>query len=127
MTKRLPADAGEFIGGGEWRKRFIGGGEPWPAAWPQMERLKYLSHDGRSIWKFEGHGHYGAEVREREQALYANGFGAGYLGHSAGFGRHRLLFGKSVSRHEVTADLLIRMAEYCAWRSREFPASVDVR
>ncbi len=124
MTKRLPDDAAEFVGGGEWRKHFIPTGEPWPAAWPQMERLKYLSQDGQAIWRFEGHGHYGEEVRAREEALCARGFGAEYLGHSAGFGQHRLLAGRSMARHEVTLGLLTHMAEYCAWRSQEFPASI---
>jgi hypothetical protein len=125
MTQRLPVEAAEYIGGGEWRRRFISSHEPWPAAWPQMERLKYLSHDGRALWKFEGHGHYGAEVRARDQAMCANGFGAEYLGHSAGFGQHRLISGHSVSGHDVTAELLTHMAEYCTWRSREFQARVE--
>ncbi len=124
MTKRLPDDAAEFIGGGEWRTHFIPTGEPWPAAWPQMERLKYLSRDRQAMWRFEGHGHYGEEVRAREEALCARGFGAEYLGHSAGFGQDRLVSGAIYVSPRSHPGLLTHMAEYCAWRSREFPASV---
>ena len=41
MTRRLPSQAGKYLGGGEWRRLLVSPGERWPAAWPQTERLKY--------------------------------------------------------------------------------------
>ena len=56
MTPRLPTDAGECLGGGDWRRLYFNDAEQWPALWPQMERLRYLSRDGSSLFTFEGHG-----------------------------------------------------------------------
>ncbi len=86
ITRRLPSGAAEYAGGGEWRRRIIAPGEPWPAVWPQMERLKYLSADCRKLFTFEGYGPYGAPVRSKNEALSASGFGAQYIGHQTGFG-----------------------------------------
>ena len=119
-TARLPADAAADLGGGEWRARFIDRREPWPAAWPQMERLKFLSRDGERVLKLEGHGHYGEQVRTRNECLAASGLGAPYLGQAFGFGSYAFVKGRMSSRRDLTDCLLARMADYCAWRSREF-------
>ena len=120
MTRRLPADAGEYLGSGEWRKNFSSARECWPAVWPQMERLCYGSADLRTVLTFEGHGPYGAAAAQRNRALSDAGFGLPYLGHEAGFGRHGLVKGRVAHREDVSAQLLTHMAEYCAWRAREF-------
>ncbi len=120
MTRRLPAKAETYIGGGEWRRHFITAGEPWPAVWPQMERLKFLSRDGQNMFKFEGHGPCGAQVSARNQELAESGFAGPYLGHEFGFGQHAVLHGQAVRMADLTPDLLTHMAEYCAWRSRQF-------
>jgi len=120
MTERLPMRAGEALDAGNWRHHFVPVREAWPAVWPQMERLKFFSRDRRSVFKFEGHGKCGAEVRARNQALADAGFGAPYLGQQVGFGEHELVSGSAVQMHGVTPELLTRMAEYCAWRSRDF-------
>jgi hypothetical protein len=122
ITKRLPPDTGEFIGAGDWRRRFIAGRRSWPATWLQMERLKYLSRAGLGLWKFDGHGPYGEEVRARQQALAGSGFGAAYLWTSHGFMKQGLVSGRVGEREDLTSDLLIRMAQYCVWRSQHLPA-----
>ncbi len=120
MTRRLPANAVRYAGGGEWRRHFLAGGEVWPAVWPQMERLKYLSSAGRELLTFEGYGPYGAPVSARNEALSQAGFGARFLGHESGFGRHWLPSGRLLRRDDLTSETLTMMAKYCAWRAREF-------
>ncbi len=122
MTQRLPPDAQEYLGGGEWRRRFIAQGEAWPAVWSQMERLKCLSADGQELLTFEGYGPYGTEARARNEELSNSGFGAPYLGHEAGFGRHLLPPGRLARRDDLASNLLAHIAEYCAWRARKFCA-----
>ncbi len=117
VTKRLPRDTGEYVGGGEWRELFIAPGEVWPAAWPSMERLKFLSHDRKKLFKFEGHGPYGEAVRRRDQSLAASEFGARYLGHDAGFGMQELVGGNQVAGETPSLALLRHVAKYCAWRA----------
>lgn len=94
--------------------------EPWPAAWPQMERLRYLSRDGRGLLTFTGYGPYGAAASARNRHLSDAGFGAPYLGDEAGFSRHLLPGGRLLRTCDLRPELLARMAEYCAWRAREF-------
>ena len=125
MTKRLPQEADDYIGGGDWRRFFIPAEEPWPAAWPQMERLKFVSRDRHSLFKFEGHGHYGEPVRDRELLLTASGFGARYLGQEAGFGLHEFIGGKQVGVENPSLALLRHLANYCAWRAATLPATVS--
>jgi hypothetical protein len=117
LTRRLPHDAGAYLGGGEWRSHFLWPQQPWPAAWTQMERLKYRSDDAGSLLKFEGHGHYGEAVRLRQQALDYAGFGPHYLGHEQGFGRIGIQAGQLGSKLRLSRSLLLQMAEYCAWRA----------
>jgi hypothetical protein len=125
MTRRLPCEAGEYLGGGQWRRVLIPNADEWPASWPQMERLKYLARDGGRIWTFQGHGHYGEIVHQREQLLSGSGFGVSYLGWESGFGGHELVTGAQLNAKNVSRYLLRRLAEYCAWRPRAFPASVS--
>ncbi len=124
MTKRLPQEAGEYLGGGEWRPFFLPHPDLWPAAWPGMERLKFLSRDRQQLFKFAGHGAYGESVRYREQMLAASEFGARYFGHQAGFGIQELAGGNQVSDTKPAPALLRHVAKYCAWRTTALPATV---
>jgi hypothetical protein len=72
---------------------------------------------------FEGQGPYGAATRARNEALSDSGFGARYLGHEAGFGRHLLPQRRLLQGTHLTPALLAHMAKYCAWRAREFCAA----
>lgn len=120
MTRRLPDQATECMGSAGWRGKFIPEGRPWPAVWPQMERLKYGSSDGQTLLTFEGHGPYGAVVCARNHALARAGFGLSYLGQTAGFGRHVVRNGRLAEAADMSSRLLSHMAEYCAWRAAEF-------
>jgi hypothetical protein len=123
MTRRLPAEATDYLGSGEWRRKLIPESEPWPAVWPQMERLRYGSCDGRILLTFEGHGSYGAAVRARNEALARAGFGPSYVGQQAGFGRQIMAKGRTAGPADITPQLLSHMAEYCSWRAAEFAVS----
>ncbi|HUI83501.1 MAG TPA: hypothetical protein VL240_04715 [Candidatus Binatia bacterium] len=122
MTRRLPPDTGDFLGGGDWRGKLLAPGDPWPALWPLAERVQYLSHDRQKLLMFEGHGPWGGPVRSRNQALSDGGFGLPYLGHQLGFGVFSLPPGRLARRDDLSPELLTRMAQYCAWRARHFPA-----
>ena len=84
-----------------------------------------LSRDGRSIWKFQGHGHYGESVHHREQLLSHSGFGVPYLGRECGFGAHHLVAGRAAIPQDASSSLLRRVAEYCAWRAQTIGAPVS--
>lgn len=115
-TRRLPADAHTFIGGGRWRDAEFGPGEAWPPAWATLERVKYVSQDGKSLLRFDGHGHYGAAVRERYAQVAARGFGPKPANAGDGFTRFPILNG--LPPRSAGPDLLAAAAEYCAWRGQ---------
>ncbi len=108
-----------YAGGGEWR-RFFQLDSAWPPCWPQMERLKFLSADRRHLFKFEGFGSFGRTVLERAQLLAHSGFSP--AAHNAGDGmiRYAVEEGPPCAARQVSTALLQRIAEYCAFRSREF-------
>ena len=94
---RRPAEAVDFIGGGQWRSRVFANESEWPAAWTSFERLKYLSSSGegeRRIFKFAGLGHYGDAVLERERKVAAAGFGPMPREESDGFVSYPLIDGR---------------------------------
>lgn len=119
LTRRLPGDTKEYLGGGEWRRAYISAGRPWPALWPQMERLKYAGDNG-ALLTFEGHGEYGAAVQSRNEAMAGAGFGPAYLGQELGFGRHVIENSIGLQRDDLGPALLSHMAGYCAWRASTF-------
>ena len=125
MTSRLPKQAGDYLGADEWRRLFIPPDGDWPPAWPQTERLKFLSRDRQRVFKFQGHGPYGQQVREREQLLASSGFGPAYLGHQAGFGMQEVVGGKQPAACEPSLAMLTHVARYCACRATTFSAAVS--
>jgi len=119
----LPRDATTFFGGGLWRERCFATKEEWPASWLQMERLKFLSHDQRELFRFDGLGSYGSEVRQRYLKVAEGGYGPSCENAGNGFTCFPMV--KGVTGREVTPALVRRAAEYCAFRSRELQADVD--
>jgi hypothetical protein len=130
---RRPAEAVEFIGGGQWRNRMFGDESEWPASWISFERLKYLpstEHEEHSFFKFAGFGRYGDVVLERERKVAEAGFGP--MPHAEGGGfisypwissqqaTHPKASGRPVSSSDLSSDTLARLAEYCAFRQRAF-------
>ena len=109
-----------YIGGGEWRKHFLSAETSWPACWPQMERLKFLSQDRSQLFKFDGLGPVGDAVRNRARTLAAGGFGCAIEDVGDGFSRYPVIDGRSLHSSDVSASILERIARYCAFRSAEF-------
>ena len=119
---RRPGGSGIFAGAGEWRSRFFPSQSLWPPAWTSMERLKYISEGNGSgrLFKFEGLGHYGGRVLERQQLLVAGGFGASARAESDGFVSYPLIARRPMTTADLSARMLTRMAEYCAFRAAAF-------
>jgi len=108
-----------YLAGGRWREVLFQDQSLWPACWPQMERLKFLSPDRRSLFKFEGFGHLGAEVLSRAEVLAEKGFGC--AAESAGDGMicYPIIRGHSLRADDVSTELLEHLARYCAFRAAE--------
>ena len=120
---RRPAEAVNFVGGGQWRSRVFANESEWPAAWTSFERLKYLSsdeQDERRLFKFAGLGHYGNAVFEREKRVAAAGFGLMPSEEGDGFISYPWLEVRRLSANDLSAEILAGLAEYCAFRQRAF-------
>lgn len=122
---RRPADdAAIWVGGGTWRSRLFADQGDWPAAWTEMERAKVLSRCGRRVYKFEGLGRHGAEVRDRARLL--SGAGVVPPGEiveaDEGFVAYPFVTGRPLARIDGTAEVITFLADYCALRVGAFPA-----
>ena len=115
---RLPQEIP--LSGGAWRNVFLTADRDWPACWPEMERLKFLSRDGKSLWKFDGLGRFGQEVRERADCLARAGFSPSVENAGNGLNAYALVAGTPLARADVSASIIERMAQYCAFRAGEF-------
>ena len=112
------------MGGGDWRQFLIPEGNEWPASWTQMERLKFMSPDRRTLYKFEGMGPIGVKVRERAYALADAKWGPPVRDAGDGFLAYELVQGVPASfEHRNASSVMIfeSLAEYCAFRYAEFP------
>lgn len=108
-----------YAGGGDWRKKLLPPGAPWPACWPQTERLKFLSRDRKRLFKFEGLGRIGNIVRNRAHRLFEASFGPDFEDAGDGFTSYTVA-GAPLSTRHISTEVLERVAQYCAFRSREF-------
>lgn len=118
---RLPAGADEFVAGGIWRERFFGDERNWPASWTQMERLKFLSRDGRYLSKFEGLGRFGGNVHGRALLVGKAGFGPSPIAVEEGFSIYPIVKGEKLLAGDLADDVITRIADYCVFRTREIP------
>jgi len=108
------------LSGGGWRGRLLDASYEWPACWPQMERLKVLSSDGKWLLKFEGLGRFGREARERGRILASAGFSFQPMEGDEGLTAYPFCGGATMHYEWLTSSVLERMAEYCAFRARHF-------
>jgi hypothetical protein len=109
-----------YLGGGEWRKHFIPEESKWPACWPQMERSKFLSPDGERLFKFEGLGRIGEEVRARAKLLAETGFGCEIEDAADGYSTYRVVPGRPLASSDLSTEILEHLARYCSMRDSEF-------
>jgi hypothetical protein len=125
---RWPAEAIDFVGGGHWRDRLIANEFEWPASWTSFERLKYLSSAGHNeprMFKFAGLGHYGEVVFERERRIGAAGFGPMPRAESNGFVSYPWIECRPLSASDLSWEILVRLAEYCAFRLHAFAVDLS--
>jgi hypothetical protein len=115
-----PAGAGECLSGGAWRTRFHREADAMPASWAPLEPAKFLARDERSIFRFEGFGHYGEAVGARAALLADSGFAPRHLGNRRGFGESALVPGRMLALGDRSPELLARMASYLALRATAF-------
>ena len=108
-----------YVGGGDWRQYLFPAGQPWPASWMQMERLKFVSADQQILYKFEGMGPIGAEARHRACCLAQAGFGPQVSDAGGGFLAYELVKGTQARIQQTNASILARIADYCAFRYAE--------
>lgn len=118
-----PVNAGIFMGGGQWRSRLLPGESAWPAVWSSMERVKYLvPADDRKLrlFKFSGYGHYGDSVFKREQQAAAARFAPMPRREEHGFVSYPWLDGRPMTTSNLSHEVIVRLAEYCAFRANTF-------
>ncbi len=118
----LPAEADRSVGGGVWRELLYDDRLQWPACWTEMERIKHLSVDGQTLFKFEGFGRFGKLAREQARLLGEAQFSPRLLDFENGYARYEFLRWRPMRRSNLDLPLLSRMAQYCAFRTRNFPA-----
>ena len=109
-----------YVAAGEWRRFFLPDGYPWPGSWTQMERLKFLSPDKTRLFKFEGLGRIGKAVQCRSRRVAEAGFGCPVEDVGDGFSGYVVPTGRALKRDDISTAMLERMAQYCAFRTREF-------
>ena len=108
---RRPAEAIDFIGGGQWRSQVFANESEWPASWTSFERLKYLSSSEgqeRRLFKFAGLGHYGDVVFEREKEVAVAGFGPMPRMESDGFISYPWIDGRPLAASDLSPTILAR-------------------
>jgi hypothetical protein len=114
-----------YIGGGDWRKFLLPADTTWPESWTQMERLKFVSPDWKHLYKFEGMGPFGVKSRARAFQLADAGFGPGVCEAENGFLSYSLVQGKGLQAEDADAQVLERIAQYCALRYSEFSSAAS--
>src|SRR5581483_11772075 len=119
----MPPQAEIDASGGLWREFLLESKDEWPASWISMERSKFLSADRGCLWKFEGLGRFGSEIRERSLALAAAGFGPPVEEFDQGYVSYELVPGCPARPKDISTEILDRLAQYCAWREKEFTVS----
>jgi hypothetical protein len=114
---------GSSIGGGIWRRVFLKADHEWPPCWPQMERVKFLSPDGNFLFKFDGLGRFGDDVRERADCLSRARIGPPVEYAGDGLTAYTFLPGQPLNRSEISSSIVERMGRYCAVRAHELSST----
>jgi len=121
-TRRVPAGSAHDIGWGEWRKIVFPNQDEWPGVWSWTERRKLLSSDKRTLFRFDGHGHYGTIVRNRSQLLAEHAWAPETQSAGDGFSALPWIDGARITRAD--RDMVLQLAQYCAFRAANFEQPV---
>jgi len=116
-----------YAGEGRWRDLFFTDKCDWPESWTQTERLKFVSSDRKSLFKFEGMGRIGSDARQRAFALSESGFCPPVRDFADGFLLYDLLPGKRLGCSDMSNSLLNTMARYCSFRVLNFKEKSHAR
>jgi hypothetical protein len=117
-----PAGAGRSLSDGAWRELFYPAPSHWPTCWIEQERIKHMSADGKTFFKFEGFGRFGRLAREHAGTLAQTGCSPRLLGFDGGYAGYEFMRGRPLTQADLSESLLSRMAGYCAFRTANFPA-----
>ena len=90
-----------------------------------MESLKFLDPERAYLVKFEGLGPQSQNNLERAEVLFGRGFAPRASRTEAGMTRYEFISGSPLSCAVPCTEVLERIAEYCAFRAANFPASVE--
>jgi hypothetical protein len=110
------------LSGGSWRRTLLTSRAEWPACWPEMESLKFLAPDYRTVFKFDGLGRPGERNRWRAAALFEAGFAPKPTHSKAGMASYGFVRGFSLAPSDLSIEVLDRIADYCAFRAHSFQA-----
>jgi hypothetical protein len=124
-ASHTPAGAGRSLGDGAWREVLYPSRSRWPACWMEQERIKHLSVDGKTLFKFEGFGRFGELAQEQASQLSQAALSPRWLGSEQGYGCYEFVPGRPLAGNDLSEALLSRMAEYCAFRVANFPAETS--
>jgi hypothetical protein len=116
----LPAEANIYLGGGYWRQELIGDSTHWPVSWSQMERIKFLSPDRRTLFKFAGFSRFGDEICNRARLLSEAGYAPAPALAGDGFLCRPFVPGSILTPACGDRALLGCLARYCAMRQAAF-------
>jgi hypothetical protein len=108
------------LSGGAWRRLFLDQRAKQPAYWPEMEAAKYWSADRKRLFKFEGLGESGRQIRRRSQILHEAGFGPRVEDGGDGMSCHDFVAGRPLYFSDLSTLVLDHIAEYCTFRVGEF-------
>jgi hypothetical protein len=111
------------VSGGLWREQCFASDREWPACWPQLERVKYLTEQRDRIVKFSGFGGSGAAVKRRAQILADAGWSPRVGEADPGFLAYAWSKGRRASASLDRERVLPELARYLALRSRALAVS----
>ena len=121
-----PPDSRPFLDW-DWRRESSLHADEWPATWSQLTPPKYVSRDGDLLWKFEGRGRAGDQVRTRAHTLAAAGFSPRVVAESHGFTGYLYRKGSLLRSSHWDPQIEQRIAEYLAFRKTAFAAAADTQ
>lgn len=127
--QRLPKHADLPVYGGDWRDRFDGAaGLERSSGWWPLSAPKYVSGDGRMLFKFCGHGRYGKRVLARAALAAEAGFAPAVEDSGLGFHGYVMQRGRLLSATDANQQILDRIAAYLAFRAATMrAAAVDTQ
>lgn len=134
LADKLPYPKLADISAGNWRQLFCSANSR-PAVHPHHEQRKYIcsAHntdktgpDKKYLVKFAGLGRYGKNKFHRARKLAEANFSAPAVGLTDGFIVTGFLEGRPLTKDDVSAALIERMAQYLAFLKLKCPAEPDL-